>query len=105
MSTSRELVEIIQTAKKTLGNDTVCMFTLTELHSTHKSDKTDSSGRCTRNSNSLDIPFFKSTTGQRTFHYRAISLWNELPEKNIKCSSSIRIFKHKLRKYLLENHT
>ena len=45
-----------------------------------------------------------SATGQRTFHYRAVSLWNELPE-NIKCSSSISIFKHKLRKYLSENHT
>ena len=66
--------------------------------------RADISGRCTRNSNSLDIPFFKSATGQRTFHYRAVSLWNELPE-NIKCSSSISIFKHKLRKYLLENHT
>ena len=66
--------------------------------------RADISGRCTRNSNSLDIPFFKSATGQRTYHYRAVSLWNELPE-NIKCSSSISIFKHKLRKYLLENHT
>ena len=66
--------------------------------------RADISGRCTRNSNSLDIPFFKSATGQRTFHYRAVSLWNELPE-NIKCSLSISIFKHKLRKYLLENHT
>jgi hypothetical protein len=33
-----------------------------------------------------------------------VSLWNELPE-NINCSSSVNIFKHKLRKYLLGNHS
>ena len=31
--------------------------------------------------------FFKSATGQRTFHYCAVSLWNELPE-NMKCKKS-----------------
>ena len=66
--------------------------------------RVDISGRCTRNSSSLNIPLFRSATGQRTFYYRAVSLWNELPE-NIKCSSSINIFKHKLRKYLLGNHS
>ena len=66
--------------------------------------RVDISGRCTRNSSSLNIPFFRSATGQRTFYYRAVSLWNELPE-NIKCSSSVNIFKHKLRKYLLGNHS
>ena len=59
------------------------------------------SGRCTRNSQSLNIPLYKSATGQRTFYYRAVSLWNALPE-NIKSSASIQTFKRKLRKYLLE---
>ena len=66
--------------------------------------RVDISGRCTKNSSSLNIPFFRSATGQQTFYYRAVSLWNELPE-NIKCSSSVNIFKHKLRKYLLGNHS
>ena len=28
---------------------------------------------------SLDIPKYNSCSGQRTFHYRAVSLWNNLP--------------------------
>ena len=49
------------------------------------------SGRYTRNCKSLNIPFYKSATGQRTFIYRAISLWNELPEE-IKTSISQSIY-------------
>ena len=56
--------------------------------------RVDISGCCTRNSSSLNIPFYRS----------AVSLWNELPE-NITCSSSVNIFKHKLRRYLLGNYT
>jgi hypothetical protein len=58
------------------------------------------SGRCTRNSQSFNIPFYKSATGQRLFYYRAVSLWNTLPA-NIKTSTSINIFKSKLRRHLL----
>ena len=36
------------------------------------------SGRVTRNSQSLDIPFFRTATGQRTFYYRIVSIWNNL---------------------------
>jgi hypothetical protein len=33
----------------------------------------------TRNKDKLDIPLYNSASGQQTFHYRAVSIWNELP--------------------------
>ena len=36
------------------------------------------SGRATRNSQLLHIPLYKSKSGQRTFFYRTVSLWNSL---------------------------
>ena len=33
-------------------------------------------GRATRSSQTLNIPFFKSASGQRTFYYRIVSIWN-----------------------------
>ena len=33
-----------------------------------------------QNKNKIDIPGYRKATGQRTFHYQAISLWNSLPE-------------------------
>ena len=62
------------------------------------------SGRCTRNSQSLNIPLYKSATGQRTFYYRAVSLWNDLPA-NIKTSTTLNVFKTNLRRYLFETLT
>ncbi len=35
----------------------------------------------TRNMDKLDIPLYNSASGQRTFHYRAVSTWNELPNR------------------------
>ena len=32
--------------------------------------------RTTRNSHMLNIPLFKTATGQRTFHFRTVKLWN-----------------------------
>ena len=46
------------------------------------------STRKTRNSQLLNIPLFKTATGQRTFYYRMVSLWNALPQ-NIKLSQSL----------------
>ena len=34
----------------------------------------------TRNKDKLHIPSFRSATGQRSFSYRAVQLWNDLPE-------------------------
>ena len=28
----------------------------------------------------MDIPGYRTVAGQRTFNYRAVSLWNSLPE-------------------------
>ena len=36
--------------------------------------------RNTRNKDKLHIPSFRSATGQRSFSYRAVQLWNDLPE-------------------------
>jgi len=33
----------------------------------------------TRNKNKMDIPGYRTAAGQRTFYYRAVSLWNNLP--------------------------
>ena len=41
------------------------------------------SGRVTRNSQQLNIPLFRTATGQRSFQYRAVSLWNSL-DKDLK---------------------
>ena len=35
----------------------------------------------TRNNNKLQIPLYKTFSGQRTFAYRAVSLWNSLVHK------------------------
>ena len=56
--------------------------------------------RNTRNKDKLNIPFFRSATGQRSFSYRAAQLWNDLPESlaNIDCLP----FTPKLRKFRME---
>ena len=58
------------------------------------------STRKTRNSQISNIPLFKTATGQRTFYYRMVSLWNALPQ-NIKLSQSLAHFKNLMRKRLL----
>ena len=51
------------------------------------------SGRSTRQTSHLNIPLLKSASGQRTFYYRAVKLWNNLcPE--LKASKTIREFKY-----------
>ena len=54
------------------------------------------SGRATRNSQLLHIPLYKSKSGQRTFFYRTVSLWNSLDNSLKLCDSSCN-FKRKLR--------
>ena len=56
--------------------------------------------RRTRNSQLLNIPLFRSSTGRRT--YRIVSLWNALPQ-NIKLSQPFAQFKTMMRKKLLIN--
>ena len=52
--------------------------------------------RTTRSSQLLHIPLYKSKSGQRTFFYRAVSLWNSL-DNSLKLCNSSRNFKHKPR--------
>ena len=54
----------------------------------------------TRNNSKLQIPLFKSASGQRTFSYRAVSLWNELDEV-LKISTTVKSFKNLLKTSLL----
>ena len=54
------------------------------------------SGRTTRNSQLLQIPLFKSWSGQRTSFYRIVRLWNSL-DNSFKLCNSVLIFKRKLR--------
>ena len=55
--------------------------------------------RVTRQMDELDIPFYRTAAGQRSFLYRATKLWNDL-ENNIKDSSSIGVFKKLIRNIL-----
>ena len=58
------------------------------------------SGRSTRNANKLDIPRYKTATGQRSILYRAVTIWNKLPS-DIKLSPSTNIFRRKLKNHVL----
>lgn len=54
----------------------------------------------TKNSQMLNIPHFRSTSGQRRFYYRTVTLWNSL-FKEVKVCESTHHFKHDLKKQLL----
>ena len=56
----------------------------------------------TRHNTDLIIPKFKTSTGQRSFHYRAIKLWNNLDEQ-LRSIDNIRTFKAELKKSLLKH--
>ena len=56
--------------------------------------------RSTRNCNSIQIPLFKTTSGQRSFAFRGASIWNNLDTKLKKCTS-LKTFKSQLKDHLL----
>ena len=58
------------------------------------------SGRTTRSSSQLNIPLFKTKSGQRSFYYRTVTLWNAL-KPHFKLSESLIIFKRKMKAFLL----
>ena len=60
------------------------------------------SERTTRSSQKLNIPLFRTASGQRIFYYRTVKLWNNL-ESFLKLSPSVKIFKRSLRSQLLDN--
>ena len=55
--------------------------------------------RVTRHSNKLQIPFYKSANGQRTFAYRAVSLLNSL-SSDLANLPSVKSLKHSLKNSL-----
>ena len=59
------------------------------------------SGRSTRNSQLLNIPLFKTPSGQRTFYYGTVSLWNSLDHSLTLCQS-VSVFKNRLKTKLLK---
>ena len=58
--------------------------------------------RTTRNSHMLNIPLFKTATGQRTFHFRTVKLWNSL-DSTLKLKPTLQDFKRCLTRSLLSN--
>ena len=63
--------------------------------------RTAVSNRKTRNSQKLYIPFFKTASGQRTFYYRTVSLWNSF-DSSLKLCRNVKIFKRSLISKLLQ---
>ena len=55
----------------------------------------------TRNSQMLNIPLFRSATGQKTFHHRTVNIWNNL-NNNVKLCIDVKSLKNKLRGALLD---
>ena len=49
------------------------------------------SERTTRSSQKLNIPLFRTASGQRTFYYRTVKLWNNL-ESFLTLSPSVKFF-------------
>ena len=78
---------------------------MSELAPAYLSDKLITrsivSNRETRNSQMLNIPLFRSATGQKTFHYRTVNIWNNL-NNNVKLCIDVKSFRNKLRGALLD---
>ena len=60
------------------------------------------SERTTWSSQKLNIPLFRIASGQRTFYYRTVKLWNNL-EPFLKWRQSVKSFKGSLTNQLLDN--
>ena len=74
----------------------VFLLTQVDLSITQRSEIHD---RATRHRNTLEIPFCKTATGQRSFLFRAVKPWNNLPEF-LKCIDTLRNFKTSFRNIL-----
>ena len=80
---------------------------MTDMVPEYLSDKVKTrgcvSGRNTRNSKLLNILLHKTKTGQRSFSFSIVTIWNNLPTF-LKLSKSLSIFKSKLRNHLLKEY-
>jgi hypothetical protein len=63
--------------------------------------RSDVHGVNTRQKDIFDIPMYRSAAGQRTFHYRAVSFWNSLPQ-SLKNIDNLTHFKVEYKRMLLE---
>ena len=54
----------------------------------------------TRTNRKLDVPLYRTITGQRSFSYRAVSMWNSLPELLNDDNLSLQQFKSELKSLL-----
>lgn len=64
------------------------------------SQRTSIHEHATRRCNTLNVPYFKTCSGQRSFKYRAVKLWNELDE-NLKKIRNFNSFKRHLKSNML----
>jgi hypothetical protein len=64
------------------------------------SERTTVHEHVTRRCNTLNVPFFKTSSGQRSFKYRAVKLWNDLDE-NLKEIRNFNSFKRHLKSDML----
>ena len=55
--------------------------------------------RATRSSQMLNFPLFKSASGQRTFYYRIVSIWNSM-DSHLKAFESVSAFKFNVKRKL-----
>ena len=63
--------------------------------------RTEVSNRRTRNSQKLNIPLSETASGQRTFYYRTLSLWNSL-DPSLKLCRNVKRFKQSTTSKLLQ---
>lgn len=73
-----------------------------EYLSSQFSKRGEISGRATRSSQMLNIPLFKSASGQRTFYYRTVSIWNSL-DSSLKTLEKVSAFKFYLKRKLIKD--
>lgn len=73
-----------------------------EYLSSQFSKRGEISGRATRSSQMLNIPLFKSASGQRTFYYRTVSIWNSM-DSSLKTLEKVSAFKFYLKRKLIKD--
>ena len=79
-----------------------CVYDLAPLYLSVKLTKRSNiHSRNTRKRDSLNIPLFRTTAGQRTFQYRAASIWNNL-DSQMK-NYSLKKFKVEMKDKLLSS--
>ena len=58
--------------------------------------------RTTRSSQMLNIPLFKTASGQRTFYYRTVSIWNSM-DSYLRTLKSVSAFKYNMKRKLVKD--